>query len=344
VQFESASNVQFFGNAIHDTGAGGTKYYHSFYATTDSNHVEVGWNHIYNNQSCRGIQFYSTGGSPQYDLIVHDNIVSGQLCDGINFSTIDATKGPIEAYNNLVYHVGLGGSNLGLPNEACFASLGYGAPGGEAIVYGNTFADCGSAGGSTAGGITVLSGSPTLVLTSNLVIQNSSEPIYSYNTNLLLVAASHNVLLTTGTAGVVDVNYQLVAGSPAVGAGTALPGILYDLAGIGRLQSGTIDAGAYLSGAVSTPTGPLVSLSPASLNFAGVPGTKTVTLTNTGNGPLSISELGLTGSPEFSSINNCGVSLAASASCAISVTFTSPTAAITIIDNAAGSPRSVPLQ
>ena len=262
VFFESAQFIQLLGNSVHDTGAGGTKYYHSVYGTTNTLHVEVGWNNIYNNQSCRGIQFYSTGGSPQYDLIVHDNIVTGQLCDGINFSTVDASKGPIEAYNNLVYHVGLGpAAALGTPNMACIASLGYGNPGGTAYFYGNTLADCGSGGGSTAGAITVQSGSPTVQMQSNLIMQNSGEVIYSHNTAQSLVAASNNVLLTNGTGGVVNSNYQPVAGSPVIGAGIALSGIQYDLAGKPRPQSGSEDAGAYLYSSSGASSGPTATLS-----------------------------------------------------------------------------------
>ncbi len=316
VHLDVASYVQFLGNSIHDTGAGGTKYYHSFYGTTNSNHIEVGWNHIFNNQSCRGVQFYSTSGSPQYDLIVHDNVITGQLCDGINFSTIDATKGPIEAFNNLVYHVGLGGANLGTPNEACIASLGYGAPGGQALFYGNTLADCGSAGGSTAGAITVLTGSPTVVSTSNLVVQNPGEVVYSPNTNLSLVA---------------------------------------DLAGNLRPQTGSEDAGAYLYSTTTPSSGPTATLSATSLNFGNqtvktTSAAKTVTLSNSGSSSLSISKIAVSGTnaTSFISSNNCGTSLAAGQSCAIQVQF-APTATgtlsatITITDNASNPSQSVTL-
>ena len=355
VHLESASNVQFLGNSIHDTGAGGTKYYHSFYGTTDSNHIEVGWNHIYNNQSCRGVQFYSTSGSPQYDLIVHDNVISGQLCDGINFSTVDATLGPVEAYNNLVYHVGLGGANLNSPNEACIASLGYGAPGGQALFYGNTLADCGSAGGSTAGAITVQTGSPTVVSTSNLVVQNPGEVIYSPNTDQSLIASSHDVLLTTGTAGVVNSSYQLVSGSPAIGAGTAYSGIVRDLAGNPRPQSGAEDSGAYLY-STSTPTsGPTATLSTTSLDFGSqtvntTSAGQTATLQNSGTSALSISKIAVSGTnaSSFIASNNCGSSLAAGQSCAIQIQFDPNatgvlTATVTITDNASNPSQSLAL-
>jgi Abnormal spindle-like microcephaly-assoc'd, ASPM-SPD-2-Hydin len=356
VHLDVASYVQFLGNSIHDTGAGNTKYYHSFYGTTNTNHIDVGWNHIYNNKSCRGVQFYSTSGSPQYDLIVHDNVITGQQCDGINFSTVDATLGPVKAYNNLVYHVGVGGPNLNTPNEACIASLGYGAPGGEAVFYGNTMVDCGSAGGSTAGAITVLTGSPTVVLMSNLVAQNAGEVIYSPNTNQSLIAASYNVLLTQGTAGVLNSSYQLVAGSPAIGAGTAYSGMLRDLAGLLRPQSGKQDAGAYLYSTSSAPSsGPTATLSTGAMSF----GNQTVnttssahsaTLSNSGTSTLSISKIAVSGTNASSFVlsHNCGTSLAAGQSCVVQVQFKPATTgaltgAITFTDNSSNPSQSIAL-
>ncbi|HEV2324412.1 MAG TPA: choice-of-anchor D domain-containing protein [Terracidiphilus sp.] len=71
-----------------------------------------------------------------------------------------------------------------------------------------------------------------------------------------------------------------------------------------------------------------------------------VTLSNTGTGTLSISNIAATG--DFAESNNCGTSLAAGASCTINVTFT-PTAngnrtgQLTISDNATTSPQTVAL-
>ena len=105
-----------------------------------------------------------------------------------------------------------------------------------------------------------------------------------------------------------------------------------------------------------TGTAPAVSLSPTSLNFGNVKvGTtsapKTVTLTNTGTGPLSISSIGIAGtnSADFSQTNNCGASVAAGAKCSISLTFKpsvigSRVAALAIADNASGSPQQVSLK
>ena len=71
-----------------------------------------------------------------------------------------------------------------------------------------------------------------------------------------------------------------------------------------------------------------------------------VTLSNSGTAALSIT--GITVSGNFAQTNNCGSSLAASASCTLSVTFT-PTASgalsgtLSVADSATGSPQSVAL-
>jgi Abnormal spindle-like microcephaly-assoc'd, ASPM-SPD-2-Hydin/Beta-propeller repeat len=94
-----------------------------------------------------------------------------------------------------------------------------------------------------------------------------------------------------------------------------------------------------------------VAVSPASLSFgAQTQGTtsapQTVTLANTGTAALSIS--GITTTGDYSQTNNCGTSLAISASCAIRVSFTPAatgdrTGQLTIADNGPGNTQSVPL-
>jgi len=101
---------------------------------------------------------------------------------------------------------------------------------------------------------------------------------------------------------------------------------------------------------VSAPA-PAASVTPASLTFnSQTVGTasaaQTVTLTNTGNAVLTIT--GISASGDYGQTNNCAGTLAASAKCTISVTFT-PTAAgtrtgsVSITDNASGSPQMVSL-
>jgi hypothetical protein len=102
----------------------------------------------------------------------------------------------------------------------------------------------------------------------------------------------------------------------------------------------------------SARLGPVVSLSPSSISFptqyvgtSGLP--QTVTLTNTGAATLAITAVSTTAA-DFGVLSNCGNSVAAGASCSIGVFF-DPTAAgnrtgaLTITDNASGSPQSVSL-
>ena len=101
--------------------------------------------------------------------------------------------------------------------------------------------------------------------------------------------------------------------------------------------------------------GTTAKLSPTSLNFGSINSgsvspAKNVTLTNVGSTTLSIAGLAITGTNalEFNETSNCGPSLVAGASCTISVVFspraTNPrTAALSVTDNAAGSPQSVGL-
>ena len=100
--------------------------------------------------------------------------------------------------------------------------------------------------------------------------------------------------------------------------------------------------------------GTTAKLSPASLHFAATIGhtslAKTVTLTNVGATTLTITGITITGTNagDFAQTHTCASSLAAGASCIISVTFKPTatgcrTAALSVSDNAAGSPQTVAL-
>lgn len=96
---------------------------------------------------------------------------------------------------------------------------------------------------------------------------------------------------------------------------------------------------------------PVVGLAPANLAFGGqflttTGAAQSVTLTNNGNTALAITSIVVTG--DFAQTNTCGASVAAGATCAISVTFTpivlgSRTGTLTITDNASSNPQTVPL-
>ncbi|MGD0923020.1 MAG: choice-of-anchor D domain-containing protein, partial [Terriglobia bacterium] len=97
--------------------------------------------------------------------------------------------------------------------------------------------------------------------------------------------------------------------------------------------------------------GPVAVLSTTSLNFGNQPvGTtsvpRLVNLSNTGNAPMTIASITMSG--DFGQTNNCPSTLAARSYCTMTVTFmaaaTGPRiGAITVTDNAAGSPHVVNL-
>jgi hypothetical protein len=102
-------------------------------------------------------------------------------------------------------------------------------------------------------------------------------------------------------------------------------------------------------------TGTTAKLTPSSLNFGSVTVgttsvTKAITLKNVGTTALAVTGIAVTGTNagDFLQTHTCGASLAPGASCTISVQF-KPTAtgarsaAISVTDNAAGSPQQVAL-
>jgi len=100
-----------------------------------------------------------------------------------------------------------------------------------------------------------------------------------------------------------------------------------------------------------TGLGPVANLNPNQLTFASqtvgtTSAAQDVTFTNTGSGPLNIASIAASG--DFGETNTCNTSLAAGGSCQISVTFAPKAAgslvgAVTITDNATGSPQMIAL-
>jgi len=102
---------------------------------------------------------------------------------------------------------------------------------------------------------------------------------------------------------------------------------------------------------IASGTAPTVSLTPGALQYASqtigsTSPTQQVQFRNTSSMALTISSISTSG--DFAEADNCGTSLVPAGSCTLSVTFTptavgSRTGALTITDNAAGSPQSVTL-
>ena len=292
--FAGTSHIEFYGNEVTGDGSVGgqpSKQYHDVYFTTDDNHVDAGWNNIHNNLACRAIQFHSSpaGGSSgqnQYDLHVHDNVIHDNPCDGINFATVDPSKGTVEAYNNLIYNVGIGPDPPdGSANYAGIYSAdttNTGSAGSGAIkIYNNTFYHCGShtVYGGDNGYINKNGGnsSLTMQLRNNIFQGVGGSEVYLASANgggLGQINGDHNEWYGLGagpsqTSSNVNANplfvstgtpdFHLQGTSPAIGAGTATTTSGYDLDGLLRPSPPSIGAHEYSGIAVASkpaaPTG-----------------------------------------------------------------------------------------
>ncbi|MGA8149440.1 MAG: FG-GAP-like repeat-containing protein [Terriglobales bacterium] len=104
-----------------------------------------------------------------------------------------------------------------------------------------------------------------------------------------------------------------------------------------------------------TATVPIANLIPTSLTFASEfvgssAAAQTITLSDVGDLPLSISKIAISGpqASDFLQTNTCANTLTAAADCAIKVVFKPSAtgvrkASVTVTDNASGSPQSVPV-
>ena len=194
------------------------------------------------------------------------------------------------------------------------------------------------------------SAAKTVTLTNSGTAPLSISTIAVTGTNAGDFAESDNCPLAPATLAVSGTCTLSVTFTPAASGGRAAAVQITDNAADSP-QSVT------LGGTGSTPA-PAVSLSPASLTFGSQltgssSAAKTVTLTNSGTAPLSISTIAVTGTNagDFAESDNCPLApatLAVSGTCTLSVTFTPAAsggraAAVQITDNAADSPQSVTL-
>jgi len=262
----SPTNLKFYGNVVHDAAASVTsitKYYHAIYFA--SNHLDLGWNTVANGKTCRAIQFHDTGGPNNFDLSVHDNVIHDTVCDGINFATVDPSQGKVEAYNNLIYNVGLGPdpadgaadyAGIYVAGETDSGSNGTGA----VEVYNNTLYNCGSRANSDSGAFNNGGASPSLTmhLDNNLVVATGSDAYVASDSAAGLMTGSNN--LWFGASGAAPAgftasvtgdpmleaaasdNFHLLTGSPVIGAGIPT-NATFDFDGNSRGSS--FDIGAY---------------------------------------------------------------------------------------------------
>jgi hypothetical protein len=273
VETGGASHIAFLGNDVHDcakNNASITKFYHAVYFSTDSNHVEVGWNQIRDGQTCRALQFHSSpvsadSGHNQFDLSVHDNVIHDTVCDGINFATVDPSQGTVEAYNNVVYAAGKGPDpSDGSSDYACIYIANItntGVPGsGTVKLYNNTLYDCGVRGTGAGGAISIASGPVMAQVDDNILVGTAlQESYFTTQSDPTKVSGSNNLLfggggMATTLTGTVSMDpmfvsasthdFHLQLGSPALNAGIATDAGT-DLEGVVRPQGSAFDIGAY---------------------------------------------------------------------------------------------------
>ena len=126
----------------------------------------------------------ATNGFRQFDTSIHDSSIHDVRGDGINFATVDPSKGKIETYNNVVAHSGLGVTLGDESNYACiyFARIANrGVPGtGTARVFNHTFYDCGSRGNGGSGILATSSsgGSFAVDFINDIVLALGAEPYF----------------------------------------------------------------------------------------------------------------------------------------------------------------------
>jgi hypothetical protein len=250
-----------------------TKEYHNVYFSTNTNHVWFGWNTVYGSgMACRGVQFNSTSGAPQYDLHVHDNFIHDTVCDGIDFASVNPSIGPVEAYNNVIYNAGIGPDPPDGPaNYTCIYSAGggdaLGAGGsGDLQVYNNTMYNCGDNNGaeyhSDRGAIAADKGKApdlTMALTNNIIVQSSGIPYVSSSSKGAITGASNDCFGTGESCpaafdksslsvypifvNVGDANFHLQGSIAAAGALSSTPASATNLDGVSR--STPLSLGAY---------------------------------------------------------------------------------------------------
>ena len=283
VEVVDSGYVDMYGNHVHDVGnSSSQKMYHAIYYSSGANssHETLAWNSIHDVLGCRGFQIHVDGGPAMTDLHFHDNMVYNIRCDGVNFSTVNPDAGVVEAYNNVIYNAGKGPDpSDGTSSYTCFRVQGS-ATSASVDLFNNTLYNCGSGGSdsSTQGAYNIYIKTR---LRNNVVLQANGKPYYasaSYSCSTLSgqnnIYFGSSLLTCANVTGNINANplfvstsipdFHLQSSSPAIGAGTAISGLLYDIEGYPRAIP--LDLGAYNYGTYTPDTTPPVL--PANFNLA----------------------------------------------------------------------------
>ncbi len=295
----AGSNIRVLGNYIHNTGntcSSSCHTYHAFYFTTNGVSWEAGWNTIVPDPGhtgiagCKGIEVYSTGGSDQYDIHIHDNIIHDVICNGIDLNTVNPDgpntmggQGSVEVYNNIVYRAGTGPDPNSTSSYTCIEMGATSVRTNPIEVYNNSFYDCGSRNDSDSGMFEYHDANIKTRFRNNIIQAIGVEPYFSSGSGSAPCSnstGSNNVWFGAGvppcgslfTSNVnsdplyVDPvtarNFHLQSASPAINAGLTISTLLTDLDGVSRPQGPAYDIGAYefVNGTVTVRPNPPTNL------------------------------------------------------------------------------------
>jgi uncharacterized protein (TIGR03437 family) len=274
--------AKILGNNGHDLNLASTdRLQQGFYPSTDSNHIEMAWNMIANAKGRAGIQIHSSpvssgNGYSMYDISIHDNVVHDIAEEGILIDTVDPSKGPVTVYNNVVYNVGLDGRSDGAIYRADSSDYdtSQGVGSGYVDIYNNTIFAY-KAGPGFGNSFEVHQGQALVDRLRNNLILSPGGPYFDVTQSRTNSACStgdsalacpnfvgsNNLLYGAGAptftnlvTGSINLDPKLVgatydgrlqSGSPAIGAGVAIPGLETDIDGNARPQGAAPDIGAY---------------------------------------------------------------------------------------------------
>ncbi|MBV9615868.1 MAG: choice-of-anchor D domain-containing protein, partial [Ktedonobacteraceae bacterium] len=311
---------------------------------------------IYYDSGRQGLDIYFwNGAGKRYDVYSNANVLSANTWYSIEVEANQATNGHGEVWLN--------GNSIGAFDGDLSQSQSYGNLILDNEVTGTAYFDD----VAVANSYDIPTTSSTVKLTpktvnfGNQVVGTASSAQTVTLTNTGATALSMNSIAVTGTNASDFAQTNTCPSSLASNANctisvTFTPGGSGARNGSITLKDSSVDSPQTIAlSGTGVATAPAAILSSNSLSFGSVnigthSNAQTVTLTNSGTAALTISGIAVTGTnaSDFSQTNNCPNSLAVSASCIISATFTpsasgARSANVSITDNAAGSPQTIAL-